>query len=139
MPPPRTHQHRYFGVLAPNSPLRGGLPMGSADRQNLRGVPALVPDVRWPDEQTVEGVAVELDLDLDGVFFDAEPATRARSLGFAWVRSLFQGAVVWLVRLNGLSAASKSVRPFRRGLTDSDLMGFALLRIVVAYIHTRAQ
>ena len=22
MPPPRTHRHRYFGVLAPNSPLR---------------------------------------------------------------------------------------------------------------------
>jgi len=21
--PPRTHRHRYFGVLAPNSPLRG--------------------------------------------------------------------------------------------------------------------
>ena len=22
MPPPRTHRHRYYGVLAPNSPLR---------------------------------------------------------------------------------------------------------------------
>ena len=22
LPPPRTHRHRYFGVLAPNSPLR---------------------------------------------------------------------------------------------------------------------
>jgi hypothetical protein len=22
VPPPRTHRHRYFGVLAPNSPLR---------------------------------------------------------------------------------------------------------------------
>jgi Putative transposase len=25
VPPPRTHQHRYFGVLAPNSPLRAGV------------------------------------------------------------------------------------------------------------------
>jgi hypothetical protein len=24
VPPPRTHRHRYFGVLAPNSPLRAG-------------------------------------------------------------------------------------------------------------------
>ena len=23
VPPPRTHRHRYYGVLAPNSPLRG--------------------------------------------------------------------------------------------------------------------
>lgn len=25
VPPPRTHRHRYFGVLAPNSPLRDGV------------------------------------------------------------------------------------------------------------------
>lgn len=25
MPPPRTHRHRYFGVLAPNSPLRAAV------------------------------------------------------------------------------------------------------------------
>ena len=25
MPPPRTHRHRYFGVLAPNSPLRASV------------------------------------------------------------------------------------------------------------------
>ncbi len=25
VPPPRTHRHRYFGVLAPNSPLRGAV------------------------------------------------------------------------------------------------------------------
>ena len=25
MPPPRTHRHRYFGVLAPNSPLRSSV------------------------------------------------------------------------------------------------------------------
>jgi len=25
VPPPRTHRHRYFGVLAPNSPLRSAV------------------------------------------------------------------------------------------------------------------
>jgi hypothetical protein len=25
VPPPRTHRHRYYGVLAPNSPLRAAL------------------------------------------------------------------------------------------------------------------
>ena len=25
VPPPRTHRHRYFGVLAPNSPLRAAV------------------------------------------------------------------------------------------------------------------
>lgn len=25
VPPPRTHRHRYFGVLAPNSPLRASV------------------------------------------------------------------------------------------------------------------
>ena len=75
VPPPRTHRHRYFGVLAPNSPHRaavtamaapakqvvvqakpanisegeGALPLGGADRQNLRSVPAAVPAVRWAD------------------------------------------------------------------------------------------
>jgi hypothetical protein len=79
VPPPRTHRHRYFGVLAPNSPLRasvtalavwsgasgqcnpnpartsatqaltGPLPVGGFDRPHLRGVPAGVPDVQWAD------------------------------------------------------------------------------------------
>jgi hypothetical protein len=32
VPPPRTHRHRYFGVLAPNSPLRAAavVPLGHA-------------------------------------------------------------------------------------------------------------
>ena len=25
MPPPRQHRHRYYGVLAPNAPLRGAV------------------------------------------------------------------------------------------------------------------
>jgi hypothetical protein len=95
VPPPRTHRHRYFGVLAPNSPLRAqrsrrmaqalptqptqpvamtqagpaqrwewewahactagaaqapsALPVGGADCQNLRCLPAAVPELRWAD------------------------------------------------------------------------------------------
>jgi hypothetical protein len=83
VPPPRTHRHRYFDVLAqpayeanrasqhergrtwsdtagPCDPTHaracgtsqaftGALPVGGVDRQNLRGVPAAVPNVRWAD------------------------------------------------------------------------------------------
>ena len=37
------------GVGAGAAQAPSALSMGSADRQNLRGVPAAVPDVRWPD------------------------------------------------------------------------------------------
>jgi len=30
VPPPRTHRHRYYGVLAPNSPLRAAVTAKSA-------------------------------------------------------------------------------------------------------------
>ena len=33
MPPPRTHRHRYFGVLAPNSPLRAAVTAVAAPAQ----------------------------------------------------------------------------------------------------------
>lgn len=33
VPPPRTHRHRYFGVLAPNSPLRAGVTALAAPAQ----------------------------------------------------------------------------------------------------------
>ena len=33
MPPPRTHRHRYFGVLAPNSPLRASVTAMAAPAQ----------------------------------------------------------------------------------------------------------
>ena len=40
MPPPRTHRHRYYGVLAPNSPLRGAV---TAMAQMSVQVPACMP------------------------------------------------------------------------------------------------
>ena len=53
VPPPRTHRHRYFGVLAPNSPLRAAVtalaaPVQAATAQaqtatTSEGLPGLVP------------------------------------------------------------------------------------------------
>ena len=37
VPPPRTHRHRYFGVLAPNSPLRAAVMALAATGQASRG------------------------------------------------------------------------------------------------------
>ena len=50
VPPPRTHRHRYFGVLAPNSPLRAAAvalaqpPPRQAEQANMsEGAPGVVP------------------------------------------------------------------------------------------------
>ena len=50
VPPPRTHRHRYFGVLAPNSPLRAAVtalaqpPPRQAEPANMsEGAPGVVP------------------------------------------------------------------------------------------------
>ena len=41
VPPPRTHRHRYFGVLAPNSPFRvAAVAMALAAAQALPAQPA---------------------------------------------------------------------------------------------------
>jgi len=56
VPPPRTHRHRYFGVLAPNSPLRASVtalalaaPAQQASAQTEQtgaseGAPGVAPD-----------------------------------------------------------------------------------------------
>jgi hypothetical protein len=53
VPPPRTHRHRYYGVLAPNSPLRSAVTALAAPMQHAapqaqtattsEGLPGLVP------------------------------------------------------------------------------------------------
>ncbi len=50
LPPPRTHRHRYFGVLAPNSPLRAAVtalaqpPTRQTEPANMsEGAPGVVP------------------------------------------------------------------------------------------------
>ena len=40
VPPPRTHRHRYFGVLAPNSPLRAAAKALAAPMQQASPEPA---------------------------------------------------------------------------------------------------
>ena len=40
IPPPRTHRHRYFGVLAPNSPLRSAVTAMAAAPAQVAAVPA---------------------------------------------------------------------------------------------------
>ena len=40
VPPPRTHRHRYFGVLAPNSPLRAAAVAFAAPMQQATAEPA---------------------------------------------------------------------------------------------------
>jgi hypothetical protein len=40
VPPPRTHRHRYFGVLAPNSPLRAAVTAMAALAQAMPAQPA---------------------------------------------------------------------------------------------------
>ena len=46
VPPPRTHRHRYYGVLAPNSPLR------AAVTAIVQVAQVLMPDVRSPATQS---------------------------------------------------------------------------------------
>lgn len=44
VPPPRTHRHRYFGVLAPNSPLRSAVTAMAAAPAQVVAVPASMHD-----------------------------------------------------------------------------------------------
>ena len=46
VPPPRTHRHRYYGVLAPNSPLRAAVTV------IVQVAQVLMPDVRSPATQS---------------------------------------------------------------------------------------
>ena len=41
VPPPRTHRHRYYGVLAPNSPLRPAVTAMSQAEQVMAPRPSL--------------------------------------------------------------------------------------------------
>ena len=63
VPPPRTHRHRYFGVLAPNSPLRAAVTALAA--------PAKQVAVQAAPANMSEGVQIRKILDHIGV--DSEP------------------------------------------------------------------
>ena len=93
VPPPRTHRHRYFGVLAPNSPLRASVtalalaaPAQQASAQTEQtgaseGAPGVAPDgnavgggAQLPPPQPVppKGAQVRKILDHIGVAFDSD-------------------------------------------------------------------
>ncbi len=75
-PPPRTHRHRYFGVLAPNSPLRASVTaMAQAVPAQIEsvqvesattsaGAPGVAPLWDECDAQVGDGVQFEPDWDL---------------------------------------------------------------------------
>lgn len=65
VPPPRTHRHRYFGVLAPNSPLRAAvtaltqaLPAQPTPTQPMHPTPAQAGPATAGKGAGVSGVAV---------------------------------------------------------------------------------
>jgi hypothetical protein len=62
VPPPRTHKHRYYGVLAPNSPLRGAVTALAQTRQVVT-TPAVgspvAPDVNAGADAGTPGTAPE--------------------------------------------------------------------------------
>ena len=72
VPPPRTHRHRYFGVLAPNSPLR------AAVTAMARGVPVQIESVQIGSATTGEG-APGLAPQGNAVQAQAEPVPPKRS------------------------------------------------------------
>ncbi len=77
VPPPRTHRHRYYGVLAPNSPLRAAVTAMAQVAQ------VLTPDVRSPATQsacTDAGTTVAVGgSGVSGVAAQPEPQAKSTS------------------------------------------------------------
>ena len=67
VPPPRTHRHRYFGVLAPNSPLRASV------TAMAQAVPAQIESVQVESATTSAGAPGVAPL---GNAFQAPPRSR---------------------------------------------------------------
>ena len=66
VPPPRTHRHRYFGVLAPNSPLRAAvteMAQGAAEQPVQPAQVQAEPATTGAGMEEGEGVEVEPDWD----------------------------------------------------------------------------
>lgn len=70
VPPPRMHRHRYFGVLAPNSPLRATALAAPAKQVAVQAEPPHISPARRPplwddcDAQMDDGGHIEPDWDL---------------------------------------------------------------------------
>jgi Putative transposase len=57
VPPPRTHRHRYFGVLAPHSPHRAAV-TAMTQRTSLQALPTVQVQVQVQAEPVNTGVGV---------------------------------------------------------------------------------
>ena len=89
VPPPRTHRHRYFGVLAPNSPRRASVTAVA------QAVPAQIESVQVESATTSAGEGAQIKKILDHTGVDSQapcislaypshiPGTRATAVG--WV------------------------------------------------------
>jgi hypothetical protein len=75
VPPPRTHRHRYFGVLAPNSPLRTAVTAMAAQVQAISAQPA--------QTGTVVGLPAVAPLG-NAVLPTPEPAPTKRAAHYLW-------------------------------------------------------
>ena len=75
VPPPRTHRHRYFGVLAPNSPLRAAITAMAAPVQAISAQPA--------QTDTVAGLPAVAPLG-SAVLPTPEPAPAKRTAHYLW-------------------------------------------------------
>ncbi len=64
VPPPRTHRHRYFGVLAPNSPLRAAVTAMAAVAQSVTAQAEPAATVQDAPAQALPGKAVTPDTNL---------------------------------------------------------------------------
>jgi len=79
VPPPRTHRHRYFGVLAPNSPLRCAV-MALAQVQAAPSQPATALAAPATTGEGAQGVAL-----LGNVLpTQAEPVPSKRPAHYLW-------------------------------------------------------
>ena len=96
VPPPRTHRHRYFGVLAPNSPLR------AAVVTMAHAAPAQPATARAEPATTVEGALGAASLG-NALPPTPEPLTPKRSAHYLW-------AVQNRPHLRGFPAAVPDVR-----------------------------
>ena len=66
VPPPRTHRHRYFGALAPNSPLRASV------TAMAQAVPAQIGSVQVESATTSTGEGAQIKKILDHIGVDSQ-------------------------------------------------------------------
>jgi hypothetical protein len=77
VPPPRTHRHRYYGVLAPNSPLRAAVTAMAQDAQPVV-VSCPVADAACTDAGSAGGVPGVAGVPGVGAVLQPEPQAKPK-------------------------------------------------------------